>query len=344
VPVAASAVAGLDLDALRRFLDELALIDPAAPLAAELIHGGKSNLTYRVAAGDRTLIVRRPPLGSRQPTAHSMRREYSVMKALAASDVPVPRVLAIAEAGTVADTALYVMDEVPGRVFRDVADASALDRGEAQALGRTLVRTLATLHRCDYEALGLGDLGRPDGFMRRQVTRWTEQWQQIRAREIRDLDALAGRLAARIPEPSRAAIVHGDYRVDNVIVDTRDAGRIAAVVDWEMATLGDPLADLGMLVMYWGRPGEPHPSGVHAITALPGFPTRDEVVALYAEASGIDVAELGFYVAFAHFKLAVIVEGIVTRHRRGETVGEGFDELVRIPPVLAARGLEQALT
>ena len=167
MPGTAPAIAGLDLDALRRFLsDDLGLIDPATPLSAELIHGGKSNLTYRVTAGERTLIVRRPPLGSRQPTAHSMRREYVVMRALEASDVPVPRVIGIA-----ADTEIYVMDDVPGRVFRDVADASALDPGEARALGLTLVRTLAALHRCDYVALGLADFGRPDGFMRRQVTR-----------------------------------------------------------------------------------------------------------------------------------------------------------------------------
>jgi aminoglycoside phosphotransferase (APT) family kinase protein len=253
----------------------------------------------------------------------------------------VPEVVAWCDDDTVLGVPFYVMERVPGRVFRSPDEARALAPGEARALALTLVRTLARLHACDPDALGLAGFGRPDGFMERQVRRWQDQLQHSRPRPLPELDELGRRLSASIPATSRTAIVHGDYRIDNVIVDAADSGRIAAVLDWEMSTLGDPLADLGMLLMYWGRPGEAFASDVHAITALPGFPDRDEVIATYAAASGADLGDLRFYVAFAHFKLAVIVEGILARHQAGDTVGAGFDSIGEIAPVLAAHGLEQ---
>jgi aminoglycoside phosphotransferase (APT) family kinase protein len=334
-----STIPGLDLERLARFLAPALGLDPGEPLRAELIVGGKSNLTYRLAQGERTWVLRRPPLGHRMPTAHSMRREETVLRALADSDVPVPRVVATCDDPEVLGAGFYVMEEVDGMVVREPADVR-FGPDDARRCSEALVDTLATLHAAPYEALGLGGFGRPEGFMARQVERWQEQLARGRARPLDALDRLGERVAERIPRDGGAAIVHGDYRIDNVLLDRADPGRVAAVLDWEMATIGDPLADLGMLLMYWGRPGDDFASDVHAITALPGFLDRDEVAARYEARSGRSLAGLDAYIAFAHFKLGVIVEGIVARHLAGQTVGEGFDRLQEIAPRLAEAGLK----
>jgi aminoglycoside phosphotransferase (APT) family kinase protein len=327
----AHAVPGIDLPALERFLD--------APLQAELVAGGRSNLTYRLRSGPHTWILRRPPLALRLATAHDMAREYTVLSALADSHVPVPRPLALCKDEAVIGAPFYVMEYVEGRILRRPQDVD-LTAKEARCCSEVLVDTLAALHGLDYEAIGLGSFGRPAGFMERQLRRWHEQLQKGRARPLEALDELGRRLRAALPAGGGAAIVHGDYRIDNVVLDAHDAGRIAAVLDWEMATLGDPLADLGMLLMYWGRPGETFASEMHAVMAAPGFYERDEVVARYVRATGAELDDLGFYVAFAHFKLAVIVEGIHARTLAGKTVGDGFERIGEIAPVLAAAGLE----
>lgn len=314
-------VPGLDLPALERYLD--------APLEAELIAGGRSNLTYRLVSGARTWVLRRPPLGDRLPTAHDMTREYTVLRALADTAVPVPRVLALCEDEAVIGAPFYVMEHVDGRIVRRPADVF----GDTRACSAELVDVLKALHAVDYEAVGLGSFGRPAGFMARQLRRWHEQLSRSRARAMPALDELGRRLAARVPGGGRAAIVHGDYRIDNVVLDA-DC-RVRAVLDWEMATLGDPLADVGMLLMYWRRPGDAFASEVHAITAEPGFFSREEV----AERYGVELREVAFYVAFAHFKLAVIVEGIHARALAGNTVGEGFEGIGEIGPALATAGL-----
>jgi aminoglycoside phosphotransferase (APT) family kinase protein len=316
---------GIDLPALERYLD--------APLEAELISGGRSNLTYRLTSGARTWVLRRPPLGDRLPTAHDMAREYTVLRALAAGPVPVPRVLSLCEDEAVIGAPFYVMEHVEGRIVRRPADVY----GDTRACSAALVDVLAALHAVDYEAVGLGGFGRPEGFMERQVRRWHVQLERGRARPLPALDELGRRLASQVPAGGGAAIVHGDYRIDNVMLDPADPGRVLAVLDWEMATLGDPLADVGMLLMYWRRPGDPFASEMHAITAEPGFYEREEV----AERYGVRLRELAFYVAFAHFKLAVIVEGIHARALAGNTVGEGFDGIGEIGPALAAAGLEE---
>jgi aminoglycoside phosphotransferase (APT) family kinase protein len=316
---------GIDLHALERYLD--------APLEAELISGGRSNLTYRLRSGPQTWVLRRPPLGHRLPTAHDMEREYTVLRALADSPVPVPRVIALCEDEAVIGAPFYLMEHVEGRIVRRPADVY----GDARACSAALVDVLASLHAVDAEAVGLGSFGRPGGFMERQVRRWHTQLEGGRARELPALDELGRRLASQVPAESGAAIVHGDYRIDNVVLDPADAGRVLAVLDWEMATLGDPLADLGMLLMYWRGPGERFASEVHAITAEPGFFSREEV----AERYGARLRDVGFYVAFAHFKLAVIVEGIHARAVAGKTVGEGFEGIGEIGPALATAGLEE---
>ena len=333
---------GLDLDRAGAWLAGALDVEHPDRLTAELLSGGKSNVTYVLRDGSgREWILRRPPLGSRLPTAHSMPREYKVLRALDGSDVPVPRAIALCEDEDVIGAPFYVMDRAPGRVIREVADVD-LTPEQARACSLTLVQTLGRLHAAPYAELGLEGFGRPDGYVERQVGRWHDQLQRSRVRELPALDELGRRLAANVPASARASILHGDYRIDNVLLDPADPGRITAVLDWEMATLGDPLADLGMLLMYWGQPGETFASGVHAIMAEPGFLRRDEVVAAYREQTGWALDDLDFHIAFAHFKLAVIVEGIHARHLAGQTLGEGFDGIGEIAPVLATRGLEVA--
>jgi aminoglycoside phosphotransferase (APT) family kinase protein len=332
---------GLDLDRAGAWLADALEVEHPGELSAQQLSGGRSNLTFLVRAGAREWILRRPPLGRRLPTAHSMPREHAVLRALRDSDVPVPRAIALCGDEGVIGAPFYVMERAPGRVIRDVSDMD-LTPDEARACSLTLVRTLARLHQVPYAELGLTGFGRPDGYVERQVARWHDQLQRSRVRELPALDELGRRVAANVPASAHAAILHGDYRIDNVMLDAADPGRITAVLDWEMATLGDPLADLGMLLMYWGQPGETFASGVHAIMAEPGFLPREEVVDVYREQTGWALQHLDFHTAFAHFKLAVIVEGIHARHVAGDTLGDGFDGIGAIAPVLATRGLEVA--
>jgi aminoglycoside phosphotransferase (APT) family kinase protein len=337
-PSQAQILPGLDLGRLRPWLQSrLDLADGA--LDAEIISGGRSNLTFRLHSGQQQWILRRPPLGPLLPKAHSMHREYLVLHGLAAGDVPTPTVLAMCEDEQVIGVPFYVMELVPGRVLRAPEEVD-LTASQADACATGLVRTLARLHLFDYERAGLGRLGRPQGYTERQVARWHGQLEAVRVRSLPALDELGRRLNTGMPRARHSSLLHGDYRIDNVILDERDPGRIRAVLDWEMATLGDPMADLGMLLMYWGEPGEVFASPVHEIPARAGFPTRAQAVELYARETGWDLEGLDFFVALAYFKLAVIVEGIHARHLNGLTVGEGFERISEIAPVLAEQGLE----
>jgi len=329
------------MEPLAEYLAEPLGLEPGLPLEAELIEGGRSNITCLLRQGERSWVLRRPPLGHRQPSAHDMGREHDVLAALAAADVPAPRPLALCTDETVIGAEFFVMEWIEGRVYRRRGDLD-LDPGAARACSLALVETLARIHRADYERLGLAGFGRPVGYPERQVRRWTSQLDSG-IRVTPQLRELGRRLAGAVPESARAALVHGDYRLDNVVIDPTDPGRVAAVLDWEMATLGDPLADLGMLLMYWRRPGETAASDAHELTQAEGFVERDEVVAAYAGATGFDLADLDFFVALAHFKLAVIVEGIRARMQAGETVGGGFEQIGEIPDALAAAGLEVQL-
>lgn len=337
----ATAPPGIDLEPLAAYLAAPLGLEPGVPLEAELVEGGRSNITCLLGQGGRSWILRRPPLGHRQPTAHSMRREHGVLAALVGSRVPAPVPLVLCEDEAVIGAEFYVMERVEGRILRAPRDVD-LSAAEARACSLGLVETLAQIHLADFERLGLAGLGRPSGYLERQVERWNGQLES--GIEVSpELRELGRRLAAAIPAREAAALVHGDYRIDNVVLDPDDPGRVRAVLDWEMATLGDPLADLGMLLMYWRRPGERCAHEVHAITQADGFLERDDLVAAYAAATGFDLADLGFFVALAHFKLAVIVEGIRARQRAGETVGESFDRIDEIPAALVAEGLEVEL-
>jgi aminoglycoside phosphotransferase (APT) family kinase protein len=305
-----------------------------------LIAGGKSNLTYRVDSPAGSVVLRRPPLGHVLPTAHDMVREHTVLTALAPTAVPVPRTLHLCTDPEVLGQPFYVMEHVVGHVCRqDLPPGYADTPEQRRAVGDGLVDVLATLHDVRPDDVGLGQFGRPDGYLERQVRRWLKQWDATRLEGYEALDALGADLADRLPVTQRSAVVHGDYRLDNTILDPERPGRIAAVLDWEMSTLGDPLADLGILLGYWSQADDEgartEATVVPAATVLPGFPTRAEVAERYAARTALDLEPLPWYVSFAAFKLAVVCAGIVARVRAGAMVGPGFDGIEeRIRPLV----------
>jgi len=333
---------GVDLVALRPFFDEK--VGGAGDLSAEVIAGGRSNLTYVIRSADERWVLRRPPLGHVLPTAHDMGREYRVLAALADTDVPVPTVIAYCDDEEVIGAPFYVMEYVEGTILRDANATAALSAAQAGALSEELVDVLARLHGVDYDAVGLSDFGHPDGYLARQVRRWSEQWERSKTRDLPAIDELARRLRAALPDSGAPAIVHGDFRLDNTVLAAGDPGRIVAVLDWEMATLGDPLADVGLFLLYWGQADERVIATGQAVAAQAGFLTPDEVVDRYAATSGRDVGQLDFYVALAAYKLAIIVEGINARFQMGKTVGEGFEAMGAMVDAIAEAALERADT
>ncbi|HEV2635843.1 MAG TPA: phosphotransferase family protein [Actinocrinis sp.] len=332
---------GLDLDALAGYLDRavpgLLSTGPGAGLSADRITGGKSNLTYRVTDGKSVWAVRRPPLGHVLATAHDMAREFRVLSALSAAGFPVPRPIALCEDTEVVGAPFYLMDFVEGTVYRSAAQAAVLGPARAGQITANLIQTLARLHAADPRELGLGDFGRPDGYLERQVRRWSKQLESNDERHLPGFAELPARLAAAAPAGGRAALVHGDFRLDNTIVAADDS--IAAVVDWEMSTLGDPVADLGLMIVYWdATPGMPADAVASAVCAENGFPDGAQVAELYAAATGADLTDLPWCIALGCFKLAVIAEGIHLRYSRGQTLGAGFDQIGDMVAPLIARG------
>jgi len=295
------------------------------PLRFERLPGGRSNLTYRVRdAAGADFVLRRPPLHGVLQSAHDMAREHRIIAALAGTDVPVPAALGLCEDPTVTGTPFYVMGYVDGAVPTDEATvAAAFDERARAAAADSLLDALVALHRVDPDAVGLGRLGRREGYLERQLRRWKRQLEQSRTRELPVLDEVHRRLEASVPaQVGSARVVHGDYRLDNVILSP--AGRVLAVLDWELCTLGDPLADVGLLLVYWAEPGDTAlPLGT-APTRLPGFPPRAALTAAYAARSGRAVDQLDYYVAFGYWKLAVILEGVYARYTAG-AYGEGDD-------------------
>ena len=332
--------AGVDLERLRPYF--AAHVEGAGdrPLTATLISGGRSNLTYAVSDGEHEWVLRRPPLGHVLPTAHDMGREYRVLSALAATDVPVPRVFAFCEDESVNDASFYVMEKVDGRILRTPDDLAVLDADAARRCSEVLVDVLVKIHAVDYEAVGLGDFGRPDGYLERQVRRWGEQWERSKTRPLPAIEELARRLRAALPQSPTPTIVHGDYRLDNTMLSTDDPGRVIAVLDWEMATLGDPLADLGLFLLYYGRSDAQVVATGATIDPDAGFLHRDDVIDRYARLSGRSVDQLDFYETLASYKLAIIVEGIHARFLMGKTLGDGFDQMGVLVERLAESALE----
>ena len=333
---------GIDLDRLRPFFVANVPGAKDVALSATLIAGGRSNLTYSVTDGASTWVVRRPPLGHVLPTAHDMAREYRVMSALAPTNVPVPRTLAMCEDLSVNDAPFYVMELVDGIIYRDTAALASLSADDARRASEALVDVLAAIHSVDYRKAGLAEFGRPDGFLERQVRRWGEQWERSKTRELPEVDELARRLRAALPESGPPTIVHGDYRLDNTMMALDDPGRIVAVLDWEMSTLGDPLTDLGLFLLYWGQADAQVIATGAAINTQAGFMTRDQVVARYAAVSGRAVDHMDWYEILASYKLAIIVEGINARYQMGKTVGDGFESMGAMVAGLINSALEKA--
>jgi aminoglycoside phosphotransferase (APT) family kinase protein len=306
------------------------------PLRFERISGGHSNLTYAVSdTQGRSWALRRPPLGERLASAHDMTREHRIIAALQATDVPVPPVVGLCEDEAVNGAPFYVMEFVEGPVLRNRSDAEAFDEAERRAIGERVADTLAALHAVDPDAVGLGDLGRKEEYVARQLRRWHGQWEKSKTRELPLLDEVHRRLGARIPQQGPATVVHGDYRLDNMIL--APSGAVAAVVDWELCTLGDPLADVGLLMVYWTEPGDVLTPLYDPATAAAGFPSRNEIARRYAERSGRDLGELDFYVALGYWKLAIILEGVYARYAAGQygRTDEGFEQFARVVEGLA---------
>jgi aminoglycoside phosphotransferase (APT) family kinase protein len=308
-----------------------------------LISGGKSNLTYRVACEAGEVVLRRPPLGHVLPTAHDMRREHRVLQALEGTAVPVPRVLHLGGDDGPLGVDFYVMERVLGHVCRNTLPPGYGDGPAARAaIGEALLDVLADLHAVDPAAVGLEGFGRPDGFLERQLRRWSRQWEASKTGELRALDALRDELVRTLPPQRAAAIVHGDYRLDNTVLHPTAPGRIVAVLDWEMSTLGDPLCDLGTLLAYWSEATDDDVIAaarvMAPVTAADGFPTRSELIDRYAARTGLDVSDVGWYQAFAFFKLAVVCQGIAARAAGGAMLGSGFDEAQRLVAPLVAAG------
>lgn len=328
---------GLDLDRLRVLLDRERPGLVTGALSGRLIEGGRSNLTYAVTDGTARWVVRRPPLGHVLATAHDMRREHRVISALHPTNVPVPRPLLLCEDEEVLGAPFYVMEFVEGTPYRTAEQLAPLGPERTRAAVLNLVDTLVELHAVDPAAAGLGDFGRPEGFLDRQLRRWAKQLDASRNRDLPGIDELHATLGRELPRSPAPTVVHGDYRLDNVLIGGED-DTIDAILDWEMSTLGDPLTDLGLLVMYSSPLGMPD-SPVSTTAQAPGHPAPAELIERYAARSGRDVSAVAWYTAFAWFKLAVILEGIHYRYTLGQTVGRGFDRIGDLVPVFIEHGL-----
>lgn len=329
-----TAVEGLDVPTLEAYLSGAL----RAPLQVELLHGGRSNLTYRLTDGHGTWVLRRPPLGGLTPSAHDMAREYRVVSALAGSGVPVAPAVVLCEDPAVLGVPFAVVGFVDGVVLRGQDDLVDVSDADLERCAFGLVDVLARLHAVDPAAVGLGEFGRAEGYLSRQVRRWHDQWTRVSTRELTDLDRLHARLAASCPAERGASIVHGDFRIDNAILDPADPAVVRALVDWEMATLGDPLADLGLHLVYSDPAFDPVLGGAAAATS-PRLPSPERLVERYAAASGRDVGDMAFHLGLGYLKAAVIAEGIHARHMEGNTRGPGFEATGDAVPLLVEAGL-----
>ncbi|WP_393085300.1 phosphotransferase family protein [Streptomyces sp. LN704] len=327
---------GLDLDRLRGLLDGERPGLTHGPLTGRLIEGGRSNLTYAVTDGTTRWVVRRPPLGHVLATAHDMKREHRVISALHPTAVPVPRPVLLCEDVEVLGAPFYVMEFVDGTPYRTADQLAPLGPRRTRDAVFGLVDTLVELHSVDPAEVGLADFGRPEGFLDRQLRRWGKQLDASRNRELAGIDELQAALGRALPHSPAPTVVHGDYRLDNVLIGEDD--RIKAILDWEMSTLGDPLTDLGLLVMY-SAPLDLPDSPISTTASAAGHPDPAEIVERYAARSGRDASDVAWYTAFAWFKLAVILEGIHYRYTLGQTVGAGFDRIGDLVPFFIEHGL-----
>jgi aminoglycoside phosphotransferase (APT) family kinase protein len=316
---------GIDVENVTAWLVEN-IDEMKAPFTFDLIAGGRSNLTYRVTdASGKSVALRRPPTSHVLPTAHDMVREHTILSALGPAGLPVPETLGLCTDESVNERPFYVMEFVEGHILRDsTAAEAAFSVEQRRQIGPNLAKTLAALHAVDVDAVGLGDLARKEGYIERQLKRWRGQYEQMSVEGVDHgglVEEVGDQLAALVPAQQGATVVHGDYRLDNTVLD--DDGRVSAILDWEICTLGDPLADLGLLLVYWAEPSDASVALLGAApTTAEGFSTRDEVLAAYAAASSFDVSKVAYYQAFGYWKLACILQGVFARYMAGAKAGD----------------------
>ncbi|MCA1008165.1 phosphotransferase family protein [Rhodococcus hoagii] len=328
-------VVGLDEDAVSTWITGLG-VGALAPLSFERIGSGQSNLTFAVRdSGGGRWVLRRPPLGQLLASAHDVGREYRILAALQGTGVPVPKMIALTDDPAITEVPLVLMSYVDGIVIDDESVAEQLDPERRRAIGLSLPKALASIHRVDLEMAGLLDLAGHKPYAERQLKRWSAQWEQSKTHDMPDIEDLAARLARNVPEQTETTLVHGDFHLSNVITSPDD-GRVVAILDWELCTLGDPLADLGGLLAYWPQRGD-GVRGPFMASTLDGFPTRDELVEAYVHETKRDVSAVGFWHVLALWKLAIIAEGVLrrtlddprNRAERGGPTAELIDDVVR---------------
>lgn len=337
----AELIAGVDFRHLEQWLADN-VPDARGRVRVELSAGGSSNLTFRVRDDVNAWVLRRPPTAHVLATAHDMGREFRVQRALVDTGVPVARMIAQCSNPDVLGAPFYLMELVDGLIYGDADTAACLSVDEARDVSCELVDVLSRLHAVDPAHVGLGDFGRPDGFLHRQIHRWRKQWEHSRRSDIPELEEVAARLEGAVPARSLSCVVHGDYGLRNVMFRRDDVSRVRAVLDWEMATLGDPMTDVAVLLTYWGPVGDLlwRSQGARPQAANPGFLSSTELTDRYARASGLDVTELDFYVVLATFKLAVITAGVYAR--RLETDPDAAEATGHLLTDLAAAALDTA--
>jgi aminoglycoside phosphotransferase (APT) family kinase protein len=334
---------GLDLASLDSYLRSVG-IGRGGELRADFISGGRSNLTFRVYDDATSWLVRRPPLHGLTPSAHDMAREYRVVAALKDTPVPVARAIALCEDDSVLGAPFQIVEFVAGQVVRRRAQLEAFSRTVIEGCVDSLVRVLVDLHNVDPQVVGLADFGRPSGYLERQVRRWGSQWALVRLPDDRrdaDVERLHSGLQEAIPQQSRTSIVHGDYRIDNTILDVDDPTKVRAVVDWELSTLGDPLSDAALMCVY-RDPALDLIVNAQAAWTSPLLPTADELADRYSLVAGFSLAHWEFYMALAYFKLAIIAAGIDFRRRMSDRArGMDSDHLPEVVAPLISRGLAE---
>lgn len=333
----------LDLKALGTYLEKQLPGLENSELEVLQFPSGHSNLTYFLRVGERELVLRRPPFGAKIKSAHDMQREYNILSHLVQVYPKVPRPLLYCEDDSVIGAPFYLMEKLKGVILRGAIPGNLeLPLEQMRALSKNFVDNLAEIHQVDYQAASLGELGRPEGYVRRQIEGWTQRYHNARTDDIPDMGRAALWLTENMPEESGAALIHNDYKYDNLVLDPVDLTQIIGVLDWEMATIGDPLMDLGTSLGYWVDPGDPPEllAMAFGLTTLPGNLSRRELAERYAQKSGVDLTHLCFYYVYALFKIAVIVQQIYARYKAGYTQDERFAPLIFAVQVLGRTAIQ----
>jgi len=333
----------IDVEAVKAYLKDAAP-ELSGEISVEQFPSGHSNLTYLLKVGDRELVLRRPPFGSKVKTAHDMSREYKILSTIHSAYSPAPRPLCFCEDESVIGAKFYVMERLKGIILRnELPDTMDFPPETVDKVARSLIKNLADIHAIDYKSCGLGDLGKPEGFLARQVKGWIGRYYGSQTHDFEGVDELATWLVDNIPESPPPTLIHNDYKYDNIVLDPEDFSKVIGVLDWEMSTIGDPVMDLGVMLGYWiqADDSEELRSRTYGPTHYPGSPTRRELAEYYAELTGRDLVNMPYYLCFATFKLAVIIQQIYYRFAKGLTTDERFGLLIDRVKILLEVAEEQ---